>query len=79
MQVDFYPIPVCNLDELLHTKMVFDIKTADLFSGNIRLDCSTNAILRVGAFQTAQSAQLMLSPFTCSGMGSSPNYKIVLK
>ena len=79
MQVDFYPIPVWNLDELIHTKMAFDIKTAELFSGNIRLDRSTDAILRVGAFKTAQSAQLMLSPLTRSGMGSSPNYKIVLK
>jgi len=73
MQVDFYPIPVYNLDELICTK------TAELFSGNIRLDHSTDAILGVGAFKTAQSAQLMLSPLTCSGMGSSPNYEVILK
>ena len=71
MQVDFYPIPVCNHDELICTKMAFDIKTAELFSSNIRLDCSTNAILGVGAFKTAQSAQLTLLPLTRSGMGSS--------
>ena len=59
--------------------MAFDIKTAELFSGNIRLDRSTDAILGVGAFKTAQSAQLTLSPLTCSGMGSSPNHEIVLK
>jgi len=79
MQVDFYPIPVCNLDELICTKMAFNIKTAELFSSNIRLDHSTDAILGVSAFKTAQSAQLMLSPLTRSGMGSSPNYEIVLK
>ncbi|KIM55287.1 hypothetical protein SCLCIDRAFT_30449 [Scleroderma citrinum Foug A] len=66
IQVDFYPIPVCNLDELIHTKMAFDIKTAELFSGNIRLDCSVNAIVGVGAFKTAH-------------IGSVPNHDIVLK
>ena len=79
MQVDCYPIPVCNLDDLILNKMAFNIKTAELFSGNIRLDRSTDAILRVGAFKTAQAAQLTLSPLTRSGIGSIPNYEIVLK
>ena len=59
--------------------MAFDIKTAELFSSNIRLDRSTDAILGVGTFKTAQSAQLTFLPLTRSGMGSSPNHKIVLK
>jgi len=79
MQVDFYPIPVYNLNKLIRTKMAFDIKMAELFFGNIRLDRSTDAILGVSTFKTAQSAQLTLSPLTCSGMGSSPNYEVVLK
>jgi len=78
-QVDFYPIPTCNLDELIGTKAAFDIRTAELFSGNIRLDLSTNAIIGVGAFKTAQLAQLTLSPLRCSGIGSSANHNIVLK
>ena len=79
MQVDFYPIPVYNLNKLIRTKMAFNIKMAELFFGNIRLDCSTDAILGVSTFKTAQSAQLTLSPLTCSGMGSSLNYEVVLK
>ncbi|KAI6021272.1 hypothetical protein EDC04DRAFT_2575555 [Pisolithus marmoratus] len=79
MQVDFYPIPICNLNKLIHTKMAFNIKTAELFSGNIRLDCSIEAIVGVGAFKIAQSAQLMLSPLTCSGINSILNYEIILK
>ncbi|KIM50424.1 hypothetical protein SCLCIDRAFT_145520 [Scleroderma citrinum Foug A] len=59
--------------------MAFDIKTAELFSRNIRLDRSVNAIVGVGTFKTAQSTQLTLSPLARSGIGSVPNHDIVLK
>ncbi|KAL4068881.1 hypothetical protein V8B97DRAFT_2104761 [Scleroderma yunnanense] len=79
MQVDLYPIPTCNLNELIHMKMGFNIKAADLLSGNIRLDLSANSITGVGAFKTAQSVQLTLFPLTHSDIGSEPNCEIVLK
>ncbi|KAL4067086.1 hypothetical protein V8B97DRAFT_1919298 [Scleroderma yunnanense] len=40
VQVDFYPILTCSLNELISTQTSFDIQTTDLFSGNIRLDLS---------------------------------------
>ncbi|KAL4067819.1 hypothetical protein J3A83DRAFT_4374152 [Scleroderma citrinum] len=79
MQIDFYPIPTCNLNELIHMKMAFDIKAADLLSGNIQLNISANSIIGIGAFKTAHSARLTLFPLTHSGIGSEPNCEIVLK
>ena len=81
IQVDFYPIPVRDFNDLVDKKVAFDIRgmEADLFSGNIRLDLSANALIGVGAFMTVQSAQLMLSPLRDLGIGSSPNHRIVLK
>ena len=78
-QVDFYPIPTCSLNELTATKAAFNIKEAELFSGSIRLNLSANGLIGVGAFKTAQSAQLMLLPLRRSGIGSRSNHNIVLK
>ena len=77
--MDFYPIPTCSLNELTATKAAFNIKEAELFSGSIRLDLSVNGLIGVGAFKTAQSAQLTLLPLRCSGIGSCSNHNIVLK
>ena len=60
-------------------KTAFSIKEAELFSGGIRFDSSTASIIGVGAFKTAQLAQLMLSPLRRSGIGSLSNHDIVLK
>lgn len=75
----FYPIPVCDLGELVRAKVVFDINSADPFSGNVRLDVSNAAVIGVGAFKTAQKAQLNLSPLRQSGLGSRLNHDVVLK
>jgi len=77
--VDFYPIPTRSLDELIDMKAAFNIKEAELFSGGIRFDSSTASMIGVGAFKTAQLAQLMLSPLRQSGIGSLSNHDIVLK
>ncbi|KAL4079453.1 hypothetical protein J3A83DRAFT_4409655 [Scleroderma citrinum] len=45
VQVDFYPILTCSLNELISTQTSFDIQTTDLFSGNIRLDLSVNSVI----------------------------------
>ena len=60
-------------------KTAFSIKEAELFSGGIRFESSTTSIIGVGAFKTAQLAQLMLSPLRQSGIGSLSNHDIVLK
>jgi len=36
--MDFYPIPTCDLEELVEAKKAFDIQGDELFSGNVRLD-----------------------------------------
>jgi len=77
--VDFYPIPTCSLNELIATKAAFSIREAELFSGSIQLDLSANGLIGVGAFKTAQSAQLALLPLRRSGIGSCSNHNIVLK
>ena len=79
LQVDFYPIPTCDLEELIEAKKAFDIQGAELFSGNVRLDLSLDAVIGVGAFKMAQVAKLMLLPLRCSGLGSQPNHDVVLK
>ncbi|KAI6016397.1 hypothetical protein BKA83DRAFT_4498028 [Pisolithus microcarpus] len=77
--IDFYPIPTCDLYELISTKVAFDINSADLFSGNVRLNVSNTAVIGVGAFKTAQKAQLNLSPLRKSGLGSQLNHDVILK
>ncbi|KAI6003924.1 hypothetical protein EDD15DRAFT_2360189 [Pisolithus albus] len=77
--IDFYPIPTRELHELIHAKVAFDINSADLFSGSVRLNISNAAVIGVGAFKTAQKAQLNLSPLRKSGLGSQPNHDVVLK
>ncbi|KAI6005573.1 hypothetical protein EDD15DRAFT_2358723 [Pisolithus albus] len=77
--INFYPIPTCDFYELISTKVAFDINSADLFSGNVRLNDSNLAVIGVGAFKTAQKAQLNLSPLRTSGLGSQLNHDVVLK
>ena len=77
--MDFYPIPTCDLEELIEAKKAFDIQGAELFSGNVRLNLSLNAVIGVRAFKTAQVAKIMLLPLQCSGIGSQPNHDVVLK
>ncbi|KAI6142100.1 hypothetical protein BKA82DRAFT_4438534 [Pisolithus tinctorius] len=79
IQVDFYPIPTCDLNDLVSEKAAFDIRNADLCSGKIRLDASADSIIGVGAFKMAQIAQLNLSPLRDMGIRSSPNDRIILK
>ena len=77
--MDFYPIPTCSLNELIATKASFNIRGAELLSGSIRFDRSADGLIGVGAFKTAQSAQLILLPARHSGIGSRSNHDIVLK
>jgi len=77
--MDFYPIPTCDLEELIEAKKAFDIQGAELFSGNVRLNLPLNAVIGVGAFKTAQAAKIMHLPLWSSGIGSQPNHDIVLK
>ncbi|KAI6027240.1 hypothetical protein EDC04DRAFT_2899265 [Pisolithus marmoratus] len=79
IQVDFYAILTCNINDLVAKKAAFDFRDADLSSGNIQLDISANALIGVGAFKTAQRVQLMLLPPRDSGIGLSLNHCIVLK
>ncbi|KAL4062911.1 hypothetical protein J3A83DRAFT_4380486 [Scleroderma citrinum] len=79
IQVDFYPTSVHGFDNLLNKKATFNIMNMDvaIFSGNGQLDLSASALIGVGAFKTAQSVQLMLSPLRDLSIGSSLNYCIV--
>ncbi|KAI6004803.1 hypothetical protein EDD15DRAFT_2359683 [Pisolithus albus] len=79
IQVDFYAIPTCDIDDLVNKKAAFDIRDTELICGNIRLDLSAKALIGVGAFKTAQMAQLTLSRLRDSGIGSTTNHSIVLK
>ncbi|KAI5988557.1 hypothetical protein EDD15DRAFT_2371224 [Pisolithus albus] len=79
LHVDFYAIPTRDVDELVDKKAAFDIRDVELSSGTMRLDFSASALIGVGAFKTAQMAQLTLSPLRDSGIGSSANHSIVLK
>ncbi|KAI6096244.1 hypothetical protein EDD16DRAFT_1526115 [Pisolithus croceorrhizus] len=38
IQVDFYAIPMCDLDDLVTKKSTFDIQDAELISGSVQLD-----------------------------------------
>ncbi|KAL4074887.1 hypothetical protein V8B97DRAFT_2022499 [Scleroderma yunnanense] len=79
IQVDFYPTSVHGFDNLLNKKATFNIMNMDvaIFSGNGQLDLSASALIGVGAFKTAQSVQLMLSPLRDLSIGSSLNHCIV--
>ena len=60
--------------------VAFDIETAELFNGHLRVDNLPAAILGVGAFKTVQAFQLTLSPLRPSGrLGSMPNQRIAAK
>lgn len=54
-------------------------KAVTFFFGNVQLNLSANAVVRVDAFKMAQAVQLMLSPLHPSGLGSQPNHPIVIK
>lgn len=77
--IDFHPIPTLDLDWLIGEKVAFDINSVEVFSGSVWLNLSADAIIRVGAFKTAQAAHLMLSPLQPSGLGSRPNHPIIVK
>lgn len=79
--IDFYPIPTRPITELISGpgNAAFDIKTATVYSGNVRLDLSLQAVIGVGAFKTAQTAKLTLSPLAPSGIRSQLNHNVVLK
>ena len=77
--IDFCPIPTINLTDLIGDNIAFDIKSGNVFSGNVRLNLSTDAVVGVGAFKIAQATQLMLSPLHPSGLRSQPNHPIVIK
>lgn len=77
--INFHPIPTLDLDQLTGEKVAFDVNSAKVFSGNVRLNLGADTVLGVGAFKTAQAAHLMLSPLRPSGLGSRPNHPIVVK
>ncbi|KIK79126.1 hypothetical protein PAXRUDRAFT_162139, partial [Paxillus rubicundulus Ve08.2h10] len=79
--VDSYPIPTHPVTELITgpRNATFDIKNATAYSGNVRLNLTSQAVIGVGAFKTTQSARLTLSPLAPSGIGSQHNHNVVLK
>ncbi|KAG6372778.1 hypothetical protein JVT61DRAFT_7177 [Boletus reticuloceps] len=78
--VYFHPIPSVDLNQLVRRdKVAFNICLSESFPGTIRLDFASDAMLGVGAFKTAQTAQLTLVPLHPSGLGSQGNDKVVIK
>lgn len=57
----------------------FDIKSAERFSGHLRIDLSPDSIIGQGAFKTAQAVQLTLAPLRTLGLGSVPNHAVAAK
>ncbi|KAI6163399.1 hypothetical protein EDD17DRAFT_1507387 [Pisolithus thermaeus] len=62
LHMDFYAIPTCDLDKLVDKKAAFNIKDVELSSGTMWFDLSASVLIGVGAFKTAQIAQLTLLP-----------------
>jgi hypothetical protein len=77
--IDFHPIPIVDLAQLVHKMSAYDWKTPDAWPGHVRLNVSVGGLVGVGAFKTAQSAHLMLLPLRSAGLGSLPNQPIVIK
>lgn len=73
-----------KLDELIGatgdgSKAAFDIKVAERFLGQLRVDSSPEAFIGHGAFKTTQVVQLTLMPLWATGLGSVPNNAIAAK
>ena len=77
--VDFFPIPTCDLLELVVGQTAFTIDTAISFMGTIRLSHSWDDLVGVGAFKTCEVARLNLYPPRSVGLGSRTNQEIVVK
>lgn len=81
-RAELYPIPTRNLADLLdggENASRFQISNSEFFSGHIRLDLSKDGIIGAGAFKTAQTACLTLTPLRSSGLGSLANHPVILK
>ncbi|KAG9315505.1 hypothetical protein JVU11DRAFT_3120 [Chiua virens] len=77
--IDFFPIPTCDLLELVVGNAAFSIDTAVPFTGTIHLTHSRDDLVGVGAFKTCEVARLNLYPPRFVGLGSRANQEIVVK
>ncbi|KAG6372507.1 hypothetical protein JVT61DRAFT_7613 [Boletus reticuloceps] len=78
-RVDFYPIPTCDITELIAGKVAFDIESVEPYPATLRFSRSKKHILGTGAFKVARFAQITLNPLRACGLGSQPNEAIALK
>ena len=79
--VEFYPIPTFSIEEILDDpeKRAFNICTATMFPGQLRMDGSRDSLVAWGGFKTTQSVQLMLGTLRPSGVGSKVCQDIAVK
>ena len=77
----YYPIPTPRFVEILNNPNMcaFKLDHVDSYSGQLLFNTSAEAVLGVGGFKTAHSAQLILSPLASSGLGLLPRHMVVLK
>ncbi|KAI6158240.1 hypothetical protein BKA82DRAFT_32801 [Pisolithus tinctorius] len=77
--INFYPIPTCDITELIRGNDTFDINKINSLSGTILVTHSSHDIIGVGAFKTAQCARINIFGSAANSLGSTPNAEIVLK
>ena len=77
--INFFPIPTCDLLELVAGQTAFTIDTAVSFMGTICLSHSRDDLVSVGAFKTCEVVRLNLYPPRSVGLGSRTNQEIVVK
>ncbi|KAG6327178.1 hypothetical protein ID866_11910 [Astraeus odoratus] len=80
-QIDFYPIPTTPFMDILEqlSKDAFSIDTSDFYHGQLQLGQLSSTLIGVGAFKTAQSAILVISQATATGLGSQLQQDVVIK
>ncbi|KAI6123338.1 hypothetical protein EV401DRAFT_1293052 [Pisolithus croceorrhizus] len=79
--IQFYPIPMRPLAEILETPRYrsFNLDLAESYPGRLRVDQNPKSFIGISGFKTAQSGLLMLMPTSPSGLGSKVHDNVVVK